>query len=74
MENERKYLRRTEAAEYLKARYGFGATQTLAKLACIGGGPLFQKYGRHPLYTQDNLDSWAAMRMSPLQANTVEVA
>jgi hypothetical protein len=70
VEDNRKFLGRGEAAQYLKNKYGFGATQTLAKLACIGGGPIFQKYGRHPVYTQENLDAWAAARMSGPLTNT----
>ncbi len=32
------YLRRKQAGEYLKGKYGFGSEKTLAKLACVGGG------------------------------------
>ena len=44
------FLRRKDAADYLKNRYGFGAARTLAKLACIGGGPVFRKAGAAALY------------------------
>ena len=39
-------LRRSEAAAYVKAVWGFPcATRTLAKLAVIGGGPTFRRDG-----------------------------
>ena len=37
------FLRRRAAGEYLKQKYGFGSEKTLAKLACLGGGPEFRK-------------------------------
>ena len=70
---EAPYLRRDRAAEYLQTKYGFGTTATLAKLAVIGGGPLFQKIGRWPVYTVEQLDAWAASRMSAPGRSTAEV-
>ena len=65
------YLRRDRAAEYLHQRYGFGTHETLAKLACVGGGPKFRKLGRFPLYTAEDLDLWAQSRMSrPVQSTS----
>ena len=43
-------LRRAEASAYLKEKYYIDRKpSTLAKLACIGGGPRFQSAGRIPL-------------------------
>jgi len=67
------YLRRDRAAEYLQANYGFGTAATLAKLAVIGGGPVFQKIGRWPVYTVEQLDTWAASRMTAPGRSTAEV-
>lgn len=65
------YMRRDGAAEYLQQRFGFGTSETLAKLACIGGGPRFRKLGRFPLYTADDLEAWAQARMSrPVQSTS----
>lgn len=59
------YLRRSEAAEYLRKRYGFGATRTLAGLAWKGGGPKFSKAGaRVVLYRPEDLDAWAQTLIS----------
>lgn len=69
-----KYLRRNEAAAYLRQRYGSGTPATLAKLACVGGGPVFRKLGRYPVYTIEDLDSWAQSRMSEPVASTSALA
>ena len=45
------YLRRRQAGEYLKGKYGFGSEKTLAKLACLGGGPDFRKAARLWFFT-----------------------
>lgn len=66
------YLRRDRAAEYLKSNYGAYSKETLAKLACVGGGPLFRKLGRYPVYTVTDLDAWALARMSRLMSSTAE--
>jgi hypothetical protein len=58
------YLRRKAAAEYLKDKYGVGSTATLSKLATLGGGPVFQKLGRIPVYLPNDLDAWARGRIT----------
>lgn len=68
------YLRRHQAADYLQANFGFGTTETLAKLACIGGGPRFRKLGRFPVYTAEDLQAWAESRLSDPVASTSEYA
>jgi hypothetical protein len=63
--------RRTEASAYLKTVWGLDYKPvTLAKLATIGGGPRFEHAGRIPLYRQDELDAWAAAKLSPLKSST----
>ena len=45
------YLSRRAAAEYIRVRWGIRCSEkTLAKLACIGGGPVYRLCGRTPLY------------------------
>ena len=68
------YLRRSQAAEHLQQRFGAYTTETLAKLACLGGGPVFRKMGRFPLYKPNDLDTWAIARMSPPVLSTSELA
>lgn len=67
------YLRRDKAAAYLQQRYGAYTVETLAKLACVGGGPRFRRMGRFPVYTQRDLDDWAIARMSPPVTSTSEL-
>jgi hypothetical protein len=68
------YLRRAEAARYLQERYGAYTTETLAKFASVGGGPIFRKMGAFPVYLTSDLDRWAEARMSPPVASTSELS
>jgi hypothetical protein len=71
---EMNLLRRAEAAEFLRDRFGIRiAPTTLAKLACLGGGPRFRKFGRWPLYPEEELISWAERRLSGIVSSTSEV-
>jgi hypothetical protein len=64
-------LRRVKAAEYLAICHGLPiAPATLAKLACLGGGPPFQRAGRVPLYPREELDAWAETRLGPVRLST----
>jgi hypothetical protein len=65
--------RRKAAAVYLNEEYGIPCSEkTLAKLACIGGGPAYHKAGRFPLYPQGCLDAWAVAKLGPLLRSTSE--
>lgn len=65
------FLRRQQAGEYLKEKYGHGSWRTLARLAVTGGGPKFRKFGRMVLYAPADLDAWALGRLSaPLQSTS----
>jgi hypothetical protein len=67
------YLRRNQAAAYLHQQFGAYTTGTLAKLACLGGGPQFRKIGKYPVYSQDDLDAWAASKMTAAVSSTSEL-
>lgn len=69
----REYLRRAEAARYLQERFGAYTAQTLAKLACVGGGPVYRKMGAYPVYRPADLDAWAEARMSAPVASSSEL-
>lgn len=67
-------LRRWEASEYLRIVHGIVvATATLAKLACIGGGPAYNKANRTPLYPVEELDRWARERLGKLLHSTSDM-
>ncbi len=67
------FLRRRQAADYLLARYGFGAERTLAKGAVTGDTPEFHKAGRIVLYTKEALDAWALAKIGAPQRSTSQV-
>jgi hypothetical protein len=67
------YLRRKQAGEYLKSKFGFGSERTLAKLACVGGGPEFRKASNAALYEPAKLDEWAFAQIGRPQRSTSDV-
>jgi hypothetical protein len=68
-------LRRIEASEYLQEVWGISRTpKTLAKLAVTGGGPIFEKDGRIPLYQPMNLDKFAREQLSQPVRSTAELS
>lgn len=67
------FRKRKAAATYLTERGFPTSPNTLAKLATIGGGPVFQKYGNHALYTDANLDAWAEAKLSAPRRSTSDV-
>jgi hypothetical protein len=70
----KRLLRRCEAAKYIGEIWGIPCSpKTLAKLFCIGGGPLVRKAGRIPLYDESDLDAWAASKLSRKIASSSEV-
>lgn len=69
--NKNRRLRRADASDYLKRVWGVSCKPaTLNKLACIGGGPAFEHFGRWPLYREDELDSWVRGKLSHLKRST----
>jgi hypothetical protein len=70
-----RFLRRADAAAYVNRIWGFPCSrQWLAKLAVIGGGPVFRKAGRFPIYRLADLDTWAQSRIGPAQSSTSDTA
>jgi hypothetical protein len=70
MRNQR-FLRRKAASQYLDETWGvIRSPSTLAKYAVIGGGPVFRRDSRFPLYSPDDLDKWAASKLSTPMRST----
>jgi hypothetical protein len=63
-------LSRKEAAEFLTSLGYKTAQATLAKLASVGGGPVFESFGRKPLYKTADLLNWAQARSSGPRRST----
>jgi hypothetical protein len=69
-----KYLRRKSAAQYLREHWGLPRTaNTLAKLAVIGGGPIFRKAGRIPPYAPADLDQYAEDQLGKPMRSTSDI-
>jgi len=69
------YLRRDDAARHVREKWGLPCSpKWLAKLAVVGGGPLYRKAGRTPLYALDDLDRWADDRIGVRRHSTSVVA
>jgi hypothetical protein len=67
------WMRRPSASDYLLRVHGIQmGIGTLAKLACVGGGPLFSYRGRFPVYSPESLDEWAAKRSTRSVRSTSE--
>jgi hypothetical protein len=64
------FMRRKDAAQYLREKFGVGSPATLAKLATLGGGPIFRKNGRIPVYTTEDLDVWALAQIGKPMRST----
>jgi hypothetical protein len=70
-----RFLRRKAASAYLYKIHGLErAPSTLAKLAVIGGGPVFRRINRVPLYSTDDLDEWVASKLSEPMRSTSDNA
>lgn len=70
-DNERR-LTRAEAAAFLSERGYRVAYATLNKYATVGGGPVFQSFGRRPLYKPTDLMAWVAEKTSGPRRSTSE--
>jgi hypothetical protein len=73
MNVSQRYLVRKDAARYIRETWGLPCSpRWLAKLAVVGGGPIFRKAGRTPLYAPSDLDTWAEARIGePRQSTSV---
>ena len=65
------YFRRAMAAHYVRETWGLPcSSKWLAKLAVTGGGPVYRKAGRFPVYTVVDLDAWAESRLGSRRCST----
>jgi hypothetical protein len=69
--NSPNYLRRVDAARHVREAWGLPCSpRWLAKLAVTGGGPIYRKAGRTPIYSPADLDAWAEARIGAPQKST----
>jgi hypothetical protein len=72
IDNLERRLNRREAAEWLTTHGYRTAEATLAKLATVGGGPTYEKFGRKPLYREQSLSAWVASKTTEPRRHTSE--
>ena len=71
MEIRKEYLTRGQAAEYCIKQGLPISPKTLAKYACVGGGPKFRKFGTmRVIYKIEDLDEWIERRLSKTFSST----
>lgn len=71
MEIRKEYLTRGQAAEYCIKQCLPVSPKTLAKYACVGGGPKFCKFGTmRVIYKIEDLDEWIERRLSKTFSST----
>ncbi len=69
-----RYLSRAASAKFL-SDVGFPTSpRTLEKLAHLGGGPVYRKFGRRTIYAPADLITWAEGRASLPRRHTSEAA
>jgi hypothetical protein len=67
------YLERPQAAEYCTAKGLRISKATLQKMATVGGGPLYRRFGNRAVYEPQHLDSWIAEKLTAPRRSTSEV-
>lgn len=71
---EAHYLDRREAAEYVTARGLKISHNTLMKMATVGGGPQYRKFGHRAVYLVADLDAWIEAKLTAPRSSTSELA
>lgn len=71
MTEEKQYLTCGQASEYCIKKGLPVSPKTLAKYACVGGGPKFRKFGTmRVIYKVEDLDEWIERRLSKIFSST----
>lgn len=68
------FLDRREAAEYLTACGLRVSKNTLQKWVTTGDGPAYRRFGQRAVYTREDLDAWAATKLSAPRKSTSTAA
>ena len=72
----RKRLDRAGAAAYIREEHEVPCTKaTLQKLASVGGGPPYQRFGNRTFYMLKDLDAWVERKLgAPIESTSEEAA
>jgi hypothetical protein len=68
------YLDRREAAAYLTQRGLKLSFNTLQKMATVGGGPQYRRFGIRAVYTVTDLVLWADAKLTGPRTSTSQTA
>lgn len=68
-----KFLSRTDAAAYCSARGLTVSPRSLAKWACVGGGPVYRRFGNRTVYAVADLERWIDARLSPPMTSSAQL-
>jgi hypothetical protein len=71
VERAKIYLTRIEAAEFIELHGLPCSPRTLTKLACVGGGPNYRRYGRNAIYTEVDLEAWMEEKLNAEHAKSI---
>ena len=74
-DDPQRYRDRTESAHYLTHVRGLKISKnTLQKMATVGGGPVYRRFGNRAVYTIDDLNAWADAKLSQPRVSTSEAS
>lgn len=68
------YLDRGQAADYVTQQGLPLAKRTLQKLASVGGGPIYRRFGKRAVYLASDLDTWVANKLTAPRCSTSAAA
>lgn len=71
---EKPFLTRTEAAAYVTSLGLPLARTTLQKMATVGGGPRYRRFGSRAVYSRQDLDEWVRTKLGAPVDSTSELA
>jgi hypothetical protein len=71
--DQKTYLTRDEAAQWLRENYGTGSSARLACLATAGTGPAYRLNGNRAVYEIADLKAWTESRLSKKIHSTSEL-
>jgi hypothetical protein len=68
------FLTRKQSADFLTERGLPVTSNTLQKLATVGGGPEYSIFGNRAVYKPDDLLAWAEAKLTASRRSTSEAA
>jgi hypothetical protein len=70
----KRFLTRKQSADFLTEQGLPVTSNTLQKLATVGGGPEYSIFGNRAVYAPENLLGWAEAKLTKSRKSTSETA